>query len=73
MGEKHGDPWCKAARCSAGASSPAPADPAPARRQVPVQPVPGKCILVSGHDLKMLDSLLEACKVSLPACLSNRV
>jgi len=30
--------------------------------KVPVSPTPGKCILVSGHDLAFLESLLKACQ-----------
>lgn len=34
----------------------------PEPTSVPVAPVEGKCILVSGHDLKVLESLLEHCE-----------
>lgn len=34
----------------------------PTPTAVPVKPVPGKCVLVSGHDLFMTKALLEACE-----------
>eukprot|EP00286_Rhodomonas_abbreviata_P007575 CAMPEP_0181323466 /NCGR_PEP_ID=MMETSP1101-20121128/19801_1 /TAXON_ID=46948 /ORGANISM="Rhodomonas abbreviata, Strain Caron Lab Isolate" /LENGTH=520 /DNA_ID=CAMNT_0023431497 /DNA_START=571 /DNA_END=2133 /DNA_ORIENTATION=+ len=34
----------------------------PEPTEVQVKPVEGKCILVSGHDLKVMESLLEACE-----------
>lgn len=34
----------------------------PEPTQVPVAPTPGKCILISGHDLVVMESLLKACE-----------
>jgi hydroxylamine reductase len=34
----------------------------PEPTEVPVTPVPGKCVLISGHDLVVMESLLKACE-----------